>query len=316
MSRILITGGAGFQGVNLSRILLRRGHEVIILNTYSSRAVENLHLWGLEGARTVWGSITDRNLLDKTVRDVDMVVHAAANIHVDESIAEPSKYYEVNVLGTNNVLDLCTKRKIPMLYISSCEVYGDHAGVPLKEGSSFRPNSPYASSKAGADVMCYSYHKTFGTKVVIARPSNVFGPGQKAGLRGAVIPIFVGKALRDEQLQVFGTGDQRREFVYVDDLVQAYLSIIERMLIPHAASILVGRSFNLGSGNTISISELAQLIIERTDGRPLIHAPARPGEVEGFVLDSDTAYQMLLWRPRVTIQQGVEKYIEWVKSLG
>jgi dTDP-glucose 4,6-dehydratase len=316
MKTILITGGAGFQGVNLARSLkMAGGYRVSILNTWSDRAQQSLTKFGLADLPVIWGSITDKNLLDKTIRDVDMVVHAAANIHVDESIAEPGKYYEVNVLGTNNVLNLCTQRKIPLLHISSCEVYGDHGSqTKLKECSGLLPNSPYASSKAGADVMCYSYFKTFGTSVVVVRPSNVYGPGQKSGQRGAVIPIFVGRALRGETLQIFGSGKQRREFVYIDDLVNAYRILIDRMLDANSRKLLSGRCFNLGSGNTSSVSELAELILKHIKTTKIVNVPARPGEVGSFVLDSDTAYQMLSWRARTMFQDGLTSYIKWVQE--
>jgi dTDP-glucose 4,6-dehydratase len=174
--KILITGGAGFQGSHLSEFLLSQGHDVTVLNTYSKAIEPNIeHLQGQ--ARIVYGSITDKTIVDKTVRGHDVVFHLAANINVDESLKNPESFLDVNVMGTHNILEAVRENHARMIYASTCEVYGDgHAlkdGELLDETAELSPNSPYAASKAAADRWCNAYHKSFGVNVTIVRPFNI-----------------------------------------------------------------------------------------------------------------------------------------------
>jgi dTDP-glucose 4,6-dehydratase len=309
--RFLITGGLGFQGSNLSRLLLDVGHEVVVLNTFSEKSLNNIELFGLQSVTKVWGSITDKNLVDKTVRDVDCVVHAGANVQVEDSIANPTKYYETNILGTNNILESARVRNIPVLHISSCEVYGNQPGE-LTEISPFFPGSPYASSKAGADSMCYAYYKTYNMNICIVRPFNVFGPGQRSGKRGAVIPRWVDMAMKGENLTLYGDGLQMREFVYVDDLVKAYALLINHLI---NGRTLAGQIFNIGSGRETSMVSLAKLILSATQSvSKVVHLPARPGEVMRFVSNSNKFANFSGASINTTIEDGLNKFVGWIKQ--
>ena len=302
--RMLVTGGAGFQGSHIVEQCLRDGHHVTILNTFSEESERITELFQGE-VSVVWGSVTDPEIVKKTVRGQDVVVHMAARINVDESIEAPDSYLYTNVTGTYNVLEGVREQGCRLIYASSCEVYGSVGPTPLAEGSNLRPHSPYAASKAAADLLCFAYWKTYGVDVTTLRPCNIFGPRQKTGSGGAVIPIFVHRALAREPLVVYGTGDQRREYMYVDDLVAAYKLVIDR-------TDLQGEVINVSSGESPSIREIAEYIGERL-GAPVEHGPGRPGEVMGFELDTGKAAR-LGFSPQVSFWQGLRRYMQWVEA--
>ena len=299
--RILITGGAGFQGSHLAEFWLDAGHQVTLLNTYSEEALRNIESFA-DRVRTIWGSVTDTEIVEKTLRDEDVVVHLAARISVDESIDSPRSTVDVNVLGTWNILEAVRKSRARLIYASSCEVYGSAQPVPVDEHSGLMPHSPYAASKAAADRLCFAYYKTYGVAVTVARPCNIYGERQRSGGGGAVIPIFLDKALKGEPLTVFGDGQQRREYMFIDDLVAAYDLILNR-------SELAGETINFGTGETVPVKEIAERITN-TIGGSINYGSERPGEVHGFQLDSGKA-SGLGFNPAVGFSEGLARYIQW-----
>ncbi|MBI2039442.1 MAG: NAD-dependent epimerase/dehydratase family protein [Candidatus Niyogibacteria bacterium] len=306
--KILITGGAGFQGSHLVESLLERGHEVSILNTFSDEARRNTASLS-SSVHRIWGSITDAELVEKSVRGHDVVFHMAARINVDESLVNPLSFLNVNVLGTHHVLEAIRRNGGRLIYASTCEIYGDgHAlkeGELLNESAELRPNSPYAASKAAADRLCHSYFRSFGTDVVIVRPFNIFGERQKSGRFGALIPILVSRALRGEPLTVFGTGDATRDYLHVQDIVQGYRLALE-------TPSLKGRAINFASGRNIKIKDIIDFIARELRA-PVVHAEARPGEVSRFPADISLA-RSFGFSPRVDIWEGIGRYIEWSKK--
>jgi dTDP-glucose 4,6-dehydratase len=306
--KILITGGAGFQGSHLSEFLLSQGHDVTILNTYSKEIEPNVaHLQG--HARVIYGSVTDKNIVDKTVRGQDVVFHLAANINVDESLKNPQSFLDVNVMGTHNVLEAAKENHVRVIYASTCEVYGDgHAlkdGELLNETAELSPNSPYAASKAAADRWCNAYHKSFGVNVTIVRPFNIYGERQKSGTFGALIPILVRKALRGETLTVYGEGTATRDYLNIDDLVAAY-----NLVLHHPE--LSGKAINFASGTNTSVKDIAEYIA-KTFGANIEFGPARPGEVSRFPADISLA-QSIGFEPKVGIWEGIDRYIAWASN--
>ena len=300
--RVLITGGAGFQGSHLTERLVRDGHAVTVLSTLSDLSQRNIAPFAND-VSLVWGSVTDAEIVDKTVRDQDAVVHMAARVNVDESIDSPIVFLAVNVIGTYNVLEAARKAGTRVVLASTCEVYGSSNPSPLTECADLRPHSPYAASKAGADRLCYAYHKTYGINVTVVRPCNIYGERQKSGRGGAVIPIFVSLAAQGKPLTVFGTGEQRREYMHVSDVVAAYELVLGR-------DDLAGEVVNFGSGETASVKELAEFISKRT-GVETQYQAARPGEVPGFELDSSYA-RRLGFAPKVRFWDGLARYLDWV----
>ena len=298
--KILITGGAGFQGSHLAERWAGAGNDVTVLNTISEEAEHNIESF-VDTISVVWGSVTDAEVVEKTARGHEVVVHMAARIHVDESRSIPETFLDVNVRGTLNVLEALRRTGARMIYASSCEAYGYSDGSPLTEDAPLRPYSPYSASKAAADRMCFAYHKTFGVDVTIVRPSNVYGPRQKAGPGGAVIPIFSALAAEGKPLRVFGSGEQRREYLHVNDLVNAYDLVLGR-------DDLAGKTLNVGSGETPSIKEIAEFISERM-GVLVVNEPPRPGEVPGFVLNS-SLIRSLGFESKIGFWAGIEDYLK------
>jgi dTDP-glucose 4,6-dehydratase len=303
--KILVIGGGGFQGSHMVESWLKDGHEVTILNTLSERTLQNISSFDKD-VRLVWGSITDREIVGKTVRGHDVIVALAARINVDESIESPTMVSMVNILGTQNILDAAVQHDVRVIYGSSCEVYGSAKPQPVTEESALKPHSPYAASKAGADRMAFAYYESYGLNVTIMRPCNIFGERQKEGRGGAVIPIFTNNALQRKPLTIFGDGEQRREYMHVADVVAAYDLVLNR-------SDLAGETLNCGTGETISIKEIASFIAQRL-GVAVVHGPARPGEIESFLLDS-SKITSLGFRPRVKLLEGLERYVQWREEL-
>lgn len=305
--KILITGGAGFQGSHLSEFLLEQGHDVTILNTYAKESELNVEHIKSE-ARVVYGSVTDKTIVDKTVRGQDVVFHLAANINVDESLKNPLSFLEVNVMGTHNILEAVKENHARMIYASTCEVYGD--GHTLKDGelldetAEMSPNSPYAASKAAADRWCNAYHKSFGVNVTVVRPFNIYGERQKSGTFGALIPILVRKALRGETLTVYGEGTATRDYLNIDDLVSAY-----NLVLQHPE--LSGRAINFASGVNTQVKDIAEYIA-KAFGANIEHGSARQGEVQRFPADISLA-RSIGFEPKVEIWEGIDRYIAWAR---
>jgi dTDP-glucose 4,6-dehydratase len=299
--RILVTGGAGFQGSHLAEHLLHQGHQMTILNTLSQEALVNIRPFA-EDVRVVWGSVTDPEIVGKTMRSQEVVFHLAARPHVDESIQHPSAYLDVNVMGAFHVLEAVRQEGCRLIHASSCEVYGWTGAGPVSETAELRPHSPYAASKVAADRFCFAYWKTYGINLTVVRPCNIFGPRQKGGKHGAVIPIFVEQALAGKPLVVFGSGEQRREYMHVNDVVSAYSLVLEEQE-------LRGEVVNFGTGETPSIKEIAEFIARRL-GATVERRGARPGEVAGFKLDTTKA-RRLGFIPQVPFWEGLERYIQW-----
>ena len=301
--RLLVTGGAGFQGSHLVEKWLEAGHEVTVLNTYSERAERAISRFA-GATRVVWGSVTDKEIVRKTVRDQDVVFHLAARISVDESIADPESTLSVNVMGTLNVLEAVRQWGARLVHASTCEAYGNSEELTTEQ-SELNPHSPYAASKAAADRLCYAYYKTYGVDVIILRPCNIYGEGQKTDQGGAVIPTFISRAQAGLPIVRAGDGKQRREYMHVSDLAGAYDLFLN-------ASDLGGEVFNVGSGEIVAIEEIANVVADRFGAKVEYH-DGRPGEVRGFGLDSSKA-AALGFRHRVGFAEGLSRYIEWRQS--
>ncbi len=306
--KVLITGGAGFQGSHLAESLLEQGHTVTILNTYSDSSKKNLENI-LSSVPVIWGSITDKETVEKSVRGNDVVFHLAAHINVDESLSNPGVFLDANVLGTFNILESVRRNGARLIFASTCEVYGDGHDIKdderVSESHEMRPNSPYAASKAAADRIIYSYFKSFDTDVTIVRPFNVYGERQKSGLYGALIPILVKRALEGKDLTVFGTGEATRDFSHIDDIVRGYTLVLNN-------NNLKGKAVNIASGIDTSVKDIAHFISERM-GVGITNGPARPGEVMRFPADISFA-KSIGYNPTISIWEGIERYIDWAKA--
>jgi len=305
--KILITGGTGFQGSHLARYLLKDGHCISILNTQSDRAIENIKDI-INKVQVYWGDIKNNMLIDKAFADQDVIFHLAGNVNVDQSLQDPLLYFNNNILGTYNILEAVKHYKNRLIFVSTCEVYGDGHGEDVKtlaESTELRPSSPYAASKTAADRMCYTYFRSYGVDVTIVRPFNIYGEKQKAGKFGALIPIFVSRAMEGKNLTIFGDGRSERDYMHVDDIIQGYNIILNN-------PTLTGQVINFASGENITIKEIAEYIAKKFDVS-IDYGPARIGEVTRLPADILFA-RRLGYKPQVDLWQGIDRYIEWVKS--
>ena len=327
MKRYLVTGALGFQGFWLTTALLQRGDMVTALSTPSLRnreAFHRLHDWMAQAKippprlHVVMGSVADAEILEKTIPGHDAIVHMAAWASVDASLDRPWPSFEINAQGTLAVLEACRRFGDPgvkLVIASSCEVYGPAwvqeslgGGVtPQDEDWPLMPRSPYAASKVAADRLAYAHAVTYGLDVTILRPCNIYGPGQRAGALGAVIPTFTQRALAGQPLIVTGGGQQFREFLHVEDLVRAYLAVLD---VPAGEP---GAAYNVGSGETRSVLELATTIVGRLGGEKgrIDQSEARVADVSGFLLDSSRFRETFWWAPKVPFTVGLSDYLDW-----
>lgn len=306
--RILITGGGGFQGSHLAEFLLRQGHKISVLNTVSANSKNNL-AGIIDKIKIYWGDIRDKKMADESVAEKDIVFHLAGNINVDQSLQDPLLYFNNNILGTYNVLEAVRQNKSRLIFVSTCEVYGDghdpRFTVRLHEAAELRPNSPYAASKTAADRMCYAYYKSYGVDVTIIRPFNIYGERQKGGQFGALIPILVEQALRGEDITIFGDGNSSRDYSHVSDIILGYNMVLNN-------DSLNGKVVNLASGKDFKIKDIAEYIAKKLNVT-VNYGPARPAEVSRLPADVSFA-KSLGYSPRVDLWQGIDRYIDWAKE--
>jgi dTDP-glucose 4,6-dehydratase len=313
VKRILVTGGAGFISSAFIRHLLRATpYEVVSLDalTYAGN-LENLRdVHSHERLSFVHGDIRDEELVRDVVAEVDVIVNAAAESHVEKSIEYgASEFVTTNVLGTRVLLDAIRKRPVErFILISSSEVYGTAQYAPMDEEHPLLPRSPYAATKAGADRLAYSYYVTYGLPIVIARPFNNYGPRQHPE---KVIPRFVIQALCDEPLPVHGDGQASRDWLYVDDDAEAIETLIDADL-----DSIAGEVINIATGVDISIDEIAARVLEVL-GKPAElkeRVPDRRGQVQRHVGSTEKAQRLLGWRARTSFEDGLERTVAWYRE--
>lgn len=314
--RILITGGLGFQGSHLAEYWLSQGHTVTLLNTPSERATRIAQETGLDRkAKIVWGSITDWEVVSKAAELQDVIVHLAAWANPDKTLEQPWGAVNVNVMGTVNILQAVRDRECKLLLGSSCEVYGSanpRAEYLQNEEAALHPTTPYAAGKAGADLLTQAYALSYGIQAIILRPCNIFGPRQRGGPHGGVIPNFVGASLWGRRITIRGTGKQSRMFLYIDDLVRAYDLALEQL--DFACGV---RVFNVTSSQKISMFEIYLALKEVLPAiAPPLFEPARQGDVTSFELDGLRFIQGTKFKPQVSFQEGLRRYVDWAKMRG
>jgi dTDP-glucose 4,6-dehydratase len=312
--RVLVTGGAGFISSNFIRHLLRATpHEVVSLDslTYAGN-IENLaDVISHERLSFVHGDIRDGELVRDVVAEVDVIVNAAAESHVEKSIEEGAReFVTTNVEGTQILLDAV--RRVGsierFILISSSEVYGTARYAPMDEEHPLEPRSPYAATKAGADRLAYSYYVTYELPIVIVRPFNNYGPRQHPE---KVIPRFVTQALDDEPLTVHGDGGASRDWLYVDDDAEAIEAIIEAPI-----GVVAGETINIATGVDIPVAEIADLVLELL-GRPSSlreNVEERPGQVRRHIGSTDKAEELLGWHARTMFEDGLERTVAWYRE--
>jgi UDP-glucose 4-epimerase len=280
--KVLITGGAGFIGSYLSEAFLERGQEVYVIDDLSTGRLENIkHLLKNPSFHFINDTILNREVMIELTGICDVVVHLAAAVGVKLIIDEPLKSIHTNIAGTEIVLELANKFRKKSFLASTSEVYGRNSKVPLSEdderiyGSTAVARWSYASTKAMDEFLALAYYSNKQLPVIVARFFNTVGPRQ-TGRYGMVVPRFVGQALRNEPLTIYGTGEQTRTFTYVGDVVQGVIALIDE---PSA----VGEIFNIGGDEEISINDLANRVKRLTgSSSPIEYIPYERAYQEGF----------------------------------
>ncbi|MCW3984549.1 MAG: SDR family NAD(P)-dependent oxidoreductase [Candidatus Bathyarchaeota archaeon] len=308
--RVLVTGGAGFIGSHLVPELLKRGYAVVALDNLCSGNMENLGgVLDSPDFTFILGDIRDSEVLKKAFRGVSGVVHLAALIDVVASVTDPTSTNDVNVAGTLNVLQEAANCKVDrFVFASSTAVYGDAKALPITEETMLDPLSPYAASKAAGEAYCRAFMHSYGLSTVILRFFNVYGPRNEKSPYSGVITKFLRQAIKGATLNIFGDGEQTRDFIHVSDIVEALILALETQ----KAS---GETFNVCTGIQTSINDLAEAICNVT-GRTLklIHVPARAGEIRFSLGDLSKAEEQLHFKPKVTLQKGLELLLKAEKS--
>lgn len=309
MTRLLVTGGAGFIGSNFTRRAVSRGDDAVVLDklTYAGN-LENLRdLLDAKKIQFVKGDVCDRGLMDRLAKDADAVVHFAAETHVDRSILEAGDFVQTDVVGTFSVLEACRKADVDrIVHISTDEVYGEAGGDPCREDAPLMPKSPYAASKAGADRLAFSYFATYGLPVVISRCTNNYGPYQHPE---KLIPLFVTNAIQDMPLPVYGTGENTRDWIHVDD----HCAALDRLL---EAKGVEGEVFNIGASEEHSVTEIGEAILKMLHKPKVLlkHVKDRPGHVKRHAVDAAKIRTRLRWKPSRSFADGLGETVAWYNA--
>jgi UDP-glucose 4-epimerase len=303
--KVLVTGGAGFIGSHLVDRLVREGHPVRIIDNLSSGKLENIqqHI-DTNKVEFIKGDIRDTALVKKSVDGVGFVVHLAAIISVPFSVENPDLTFDVNIQGTHNLLVAATEKNVEkFVFISSCAVYGDPESKPVTEKTKTSPISPYAESKLIAERYCLSYNQSNQLKTVVLRFFNVYGPRQSMNAYSGVITIFINKVKQKQPLIIYGDGSQTRDFVNVRDIVDAILVAMKNQKAE-------GEIFNIGSGKSTSINELAKTVLELGNvDLEIKYEKHRAGDIEHSLADITKAKKLLGYEPKVSLRAGLRELI-------
>lgn len=309
MSKIIVTGGAGFIGGHIVEALSGQGHQVVVYDNLHTGTGRNMEVLQREyGVRFVNGDILDEGLLLNTLRDAETVYHLAALSSVPESLQKKIDYVKVNTIGTLNVLEAARITGVKnAVFASSAAVYGDNPVTPKTETMTPEPTSPYGVTKLDGEYYFALYRREYGINAVSLRCFNVFGPRQNPDSEyAAVIPKFINQALRNQPIVIFGDGQQTRDFISVKDVAQANL----------LAAAKGGDVYNVAGGAGISIQDLAQKIIRLTGSKSQIqYLPGRPGDIKHSVADNSKLIRELGLKLKPDIDQSLVETIDYFEKL-
>jgi UDP-glucuronate 4-epimerase len=315
--RILVTGGAGFIGSHLCRRLLKDGHEVFCLDNFCDFYNPEIKRNNIKDFQfdpnftLLEGDIRDRDTLisDFQKYDYDQVIHLAAMAGVRPSIINPDLYTHVNINGTVNLLDCCRNHGIKhFIFASSSSVYGNNEKVPFNEEDRVdNPISPYAATKKAGELLCHTYHHLFGISIACLRFFTVYGPGQRPDL---AIHKFSKLILEDKPITVFGDGSTRRDYTFIDDIIDGITKAHDYIQKNNACEI-----FNLGESQTISLSEMISGIEDALGKKAnKVTMPMQPGDVEQTFADICKSKKLLHYNPQTKFNEGIKIFAQWVKD--
>jgi nucleoside-diphosphate-sugar epimerase len=306
MTRMLVTGGAGFIGSNLVARLVRDGHEVRVLDNFATGHRENLAEFG-DDIELVEGDIQSYERVHVAVRGCELVFHQAALPSVPRSVQDPLTSNAANVIGTLNVLLAARDEGVRrVVFASSSSTYGASTDLPKREDMPALPISPYAVAKLAAEGYCRAFHEVYGLETVALRYFNVFGPRQDPESHyAAVIPKFILAFLEDRQPVVHGDGEQSRDFSFIDNTVEANV-------LAASADGVAGQTFNIACGERITLNALIEELRSLT-GKSIeaVYEDPRPGDVRHSLADISAARQELGYEPTIGVGEGLRKSFDW-----
>ena len=314
MSKIVITGGAGFIGSHIAESCAKEGYGVVVidnLDDYYSPELKKKNIeYVLKSGTTTFihGDVTDPDFLKEVIdKDVDYVFHEAAQAGVRISVENPFKPNNVNVLGTLNVLQASLEADVErVINASSSSVYGKVEHLPFNEKHPTQPVSPYGVSKLAAEHYCRVFYEVYGLPTVSLRYFTVYGPRMRPDL---AISIFTGKMLNNEPITIFGDGNQTRDFTYIEDVVKVNMKLLD-------TNKADGKVMNIGSGNRISVNDLAKHLREIIGSSSEInYAEMQRGDAVHTLANVGLAKKFVGYEPSVNIEEGLKKFVEWYKEI-
>jgi UDP-glucose 4-epimerase len=303
--KALVTGGCGFIGSNIVKLLRSEGHEVAVLDNLMSGYRTNLDPF--PEVQLVEGDVRDAALVNRLAQDVEVIFHLAASVGNTRSIENPIDDSEINVIGTLRVLEAARHGGVrKVVFSSSAGIFGELKTLPIREDHPVEPDSPYGAGKLGAEKHCLVYAKLYPLECICLRYFNVYGVNQRYDAYGNVIPIFAHRMLHGEPITIFGDGEQTRDFVNVRDVAHANYKA--------AMSRGVSGAFNIASATRVTINRLVELMVEASGIKPDVeHGPPRPGDVRHSLADVSAAKKAFGFIPSVTLEIGLKEYMDWAK---
>ncbi|MHA2612105.1 MAG: dTDP-glucose 4,6-dehydratase [bacterium JZ-2024 1] len=307
---VVITGGCGFIGTNLVKFLLK-GHpevSVIVLDalTYAGN-LENFSEEEREKFVFLYGDVRDAGAVRQALRRCDVVVHLAAETHIDRSIAQADAFLSTEIYGTYTLLTVMRELSEPprLVFISTSEVYGSAQYVPMDERHPLKPQSPYAAAKLGAEALASAFCATYELPILILRPFNAYGPYQYPE---KLIPLFITNALKGKPLPLYGTGENTRDWTYVEDLCEA---LVRAIFAPD--DLFRGEVFNIGTGREFSARQVGESILKILGAPSSLIQPVadRPAHVRQLLCSSKKIQDVLGWQPKIPFEKGLEMTVQW-----
>ncbi len=316
--KILVTGGAGFVGSHVVDAYIAQGHDVVVIDNLSTGYREFLN----PRARFYQLDIADREAVRAVFarEKFDLVNHHAAQVDVRVSVADPLRDARTNITGVLTLLEACREFSVKkFIFISSGGViYGEPEELPVPENAPKKPISPYGVAKLASEFYLFSAHQTWGLEYIALRYANVYGPRQTPKSEATVISTFARALSQGEPVTIFGSGEQTRDFVFVQDVVSANLLATERLSAINRAGIVSSiddLAFNIGTGYETSVNQLlkrfAQTLQRECDAR---YAPVRPGELQRNALDISKATRLLGFTPKISLDGGLRETMDWVRT--
>ncbi len=311
MSKVLVTGGAGFIGSNLTEALLKKGNRVRVLDNFSSGKKENLIFnERYSTLEIIEGDIRDLTLCQRVMKDIEYVFHQAALPSVQRSVEDPLNSNSVNVEGTLNILISARGAGVKkVIYASSSSIYGDTPTLPKKEDMPPNPLSPYALQKYVGEKYCWLFFQLYGLETISLRYFNIFGPKQDpTSIYSAVIPKFIDALVKGDPPIIFGDGEQSRDFTYIDNVVQANLLAM-------ATDHLNGEVVNIACGKRISLKQLLTILKDILGSKiyPEYQEP-RIGDVKHSLADISKGKKLLNYAPQVETEVGLKRTVEFLQK--